>query len=45
MAVYVMAVIPLMLMILEITNQYPHVTSKIAAHADNVTAATPIKGI
>ena len=40
-----MAVIPLMLMIPEITNQYPHVASKRAVHTDDITAVTPVKGI
>ena len=45
MAVYVIAVIPLILMILEITDSYFEGTSKAAAYADDLTAADCIPGL
>ena len=44
-AVYAIAVIPLILMILEITDQYLHGTSKAAACADDLTEVGTIKEI
>ena len=45
MAVYSIKIVPLILMILEITNQYPHGTSKAAAYADDLTTTVTVKGI
>ena len=45
MAVYVIAIFPLTLMILEVTHQYPHGSSKSSAYADDLTAAGTVKGI
>ena len=39
MAVYAIAIIPLMLMILEVTNQLPDTKTKMAAYADDFSAA------
>ena len=38
-------IIPLILPVLKITDQYPHGTSKAAAYADDLTAAGIVKGI
>ena len=38
-------IIPLILAVLKITDQYPHGTSKATAYADDLTAAGIIKGI
>ena len=45
MAVYVIAIIPLMLMILEIIESYSEGTSKAATYADDLTAAGCIPGL
>lgn len=39
-----MAVILLILIILKMTDQYPHGTSKAAAYADYLTAVGTVKG-
>ena len=44
-AVYTIAIIPLILMILEITESYSEGTSKAAAYADDLTAAGCIPGL
>ena len=45
MAVYAIVVIPLILMILEITESYSKGTSKAAAYVDDLTAAGCIPGL
>ena len=45
MAVYAIAIIPLILMILEIIESYSEGTSKVAAYADDLTAAGRIPGL
>ena len=45
MAVYVIAIIPLLLMILEIIESYSEGTSKAATYADDLTAAGCIPGL
>ena len=45
MAVYAIAIIPLILIILEITESYSQGTSKAAAYADDLTAAGCIPGL
>ena len=45
MAIYAVATIPLLLMILEITNQLPGKNTKAEGYADDVTAAGSIHGI
>ena len=45
MAVYAIAIIPLMLMILEITNQLPDTKTKMAAYADDFSAAGSIENL
>ena len=43
MAVYAMAVLPLLLMLLEIVTEVPDNTAKMIAYADDFTAADTIK--
>ena len=45
MAVYVIAIIPLMLMILEIIESYSEGTSKAATYIDDLTAGGCIPGL
>ena len=45
MAVYAMAVIPLLLMLLEIVTEVPDNTAKMVAYADDFTAAGTIKSL
>ena len=45
MEVYAIAIIPLVLMILEITDQYPHETSKATTYADDFRVTGTAKGI
>ena len=44
-AVFAIAIIQLIPIILNIADQYPHETSKAAAYADDLTAAATVKGI
>ena len=45
MGIYAIAIIPLILMILEITDEYQDLRTKAAAFADNLAAAGGVKGI
>ena len=45
MALYAVAIIPLMLMIMEITANAPKESSKVAAYADDFTAAVTVESL
>ena len=45
MGVCAIAIIPVILMFLEITDQYPHETSKATTYADDFRVAGTVKGI
>ena len=45
MEVYAIAIIPLMLIILEITNQLPDTKTKMAAYADDFSAAVSVENL